>query len=300
MLTPHSSHVSKEDVPTISVVMLSNQPNPPSMKKILSLSKALLLLLLVQSCESDESLCCNGGGGTQYPLHMEVLDMTYDLTYNPSYTRVEKLKSTQHLQSGVKLESEHIFFYNAQGKLTESGANTQWKYVYTYEGDVIIRTDEFIDDVYTQHSTFSYDDKKRLAERITWQDIPEEGGLIPVSKETYVYNAENNVSESHLFYFDSGSDTHKLLTSFFYSGYDDKLNSEEAFFPNVYNPIAKFRINNPGKLIVKNANGVVSITNTYTYTYDGDYTWIKQTHSVPGNGSVNDYQTRYYLGPNPL
>lgn len=223
---------------------------------------------------------------------MEVLDMSYDLVYD-NLNRKEKLSTTQVLPGGT-LKSDHFFTYE-NGKIVESSGNELWRYVYTYDGDQIIRTDEFIDTHLTQHYTFSYDDRDRLIESITWQDIPEEGGLIPVYKETFQYNSQNNVTEHRLYYFDSGTKTHRILTSFFFSDYDDKVNTEEYFIGYGFNPNVRFKVNNPGKMVVINRHNVITSTDLYTYTYEGNFAEKKQTHSTLVNGNIVEYETRYFL-----
>src|SRR5690349_2855672 len=99
--------------------------------------------------------------------------------------------------------STQEFTYGNDGHLKESTADSGWRMVYTFDGEFkfIIRTDEYVNDVLSQYHTFEYNASGTLKARIAWQDIPEEGGLVPVSKDVFEYDSRGNVIKNELFYF---------------------------------------------------------------------------------------------------
>src|SRR5690606_4991213 len=133
---------------------------------------------------------------------------------------------------------------------------------------VISRTDEYANGAeLSQYHTYSYDDQERLIESITWQDIPEEGGEIRVSKETYEYDHTGNITYYRIFYYGTGGVEAFPLTVFHYSNYDNHINSEQYFNVNPFNPTLITSKNNPGKMTIQNASGVISSTEIYSYEY---------------------------------
>jgi hypothetical protein len=106
-----------------------------------------------------------------------------------------------------------------------------------------------------------------VTERIVYQNIPEEGGIIPTSKDTYEYDENDNLTELRMYYYTSFGAKAILQTVFISSDYDDKLNTEDLFDINIFNPYVTLRKNNPGKLITQNGNGNVTSTELYTYQY---------------------------------
>jgi hypothetical protein len=254
----------------------------------------LMAVIFIQSCDSEDS---DPISVELQPDRIEQLDYTRELVFN-SQEQLIQIISTSEMPNDVKLISIQEFSYGTDGRLNESTTDSGWRLVYQYEGDLIVRTDEYINDVLSQYHTFQYNSNGTLAERLTWQDIPEEGGLIPVSKDAFEYDAHNNVIKNELFYYNSGSKQHELLTRFVFSDYDNKMNSEELFYNNPFNPFIKLRENNPGKMVVANKNGVVSSTDTYTYQFnDQGYAIQKTTNTLFHHGGTGSYETKYFFEP---
>ncbi|MEZ4947163.1 MAG: hypothetical protein R2804_16615 [Cyclobacteriaceae bacterium] len=192
------------------------------------------------------------------------------------------------------LESTHDFIYNNMGQLTESITDTGLRLVYTYGGNKIIRTEEYLNGEKSDFHTFSYDLQGRIVERITYQDIPEEGGEIPVSKETYEYDQNDNVTLQKLYYYTSFGEEARLLSEFEFSDYDDKINSEEFFDVIGINPFIRLRKNNPGVMILKNNNGNISITEKYRYSYhEKGYAIRKFVDVTQYDGTTGSYEVSY-------
>ncbi|MEQ8363384.1 MAG: hypothetical protein RH948_10985 [Cyclobacteriaceae bacterium] len=192
------------------------------------------------------------------------------------------------------LESNHNFVYNTIDHLTESSTDTGFRLVYTYGGNKIIRTDEYLNGEKSDFHTFSYDERGRIIERITYQDIPEEGGEIPVSKETYQYDQNDNVILQTLYYYTSFGEEARLLSEFEFSNYDNKINSEEFFDIIGINPLINLRKNNPGLMILKNDKGNSTITEKYSYTYhEKGYPIRKVVDVTYYDGTTGSYEATY-------
>lgn len=249
---------------------------------------------MIISCDSSEDNDPSAKPELR-PVRLEQIDFKRELVFDDQ-DHLLKIISTSEFPNDVFMTSEHVFTYDDLGRPVASSTDNAWRLVYTYEGDHVVRTDEYIDDVLTQYHTFEYHPNGKLAVRLVWQDIPEEGGLIPVTKETYEYDSRNNLVKSEILYYNTGTEQHELLTRFIYSEYDDKINSEALFDNMMFNPLVKFSENNPGKMVVANKNGIVSSTDEYTYLFnDQGYAIQKTTHTTLHNGSTGSYETKYYF-----
>jgi hypothetical protein len=228
------------------------------------------------------------------PLRLELDDFHREFTFDKQ-NRISVVKSKSFYPNEVTLESTTEYFYSPDNKLERTVTDTGFRLEYTYEGDKVIRTDEYIDDDLSQYHTFSYDGEGNLQDFTTWQDIPELG-LTPKSKEVYVYDNSDNLSHVFLYYFDTGINGHALLTSFEYSDYDNHPEAESQFDTHVYNPYAVYKKNNPGKVITKNRLGNIGMIDTYSYVYDARGKVVEKTTHVtyPYNGNSGSYKTRYF------
>lgn len=255
-------------------------------------SLLLLLALASSACSSDDH--------TNPVPEPGVIPDTF---YESSYYRVmhyngggklARIQMVSVLPNDTKEEINQLYSYNEAGRLLESNTENGWRMVYSYTGDELTRTDEYINSQLSQYHLFEYNQQGKLAQRITYQNIPEEGGEIPTSKDVFEYDENGNLTEERLYYYTSFGKEAVLLTVLSYSDYDDKHNSEGLFAINPFNPLAKFSKNNPGKLLVKNAHGNVSMTHSYTYQYNvKGYPIKKDTQTLLYNGEQGSYQSVY-------
>ncbi|MFZ6000319.1 MAG: hypothetical protein ACOYW3_07395 [Bacteroidota bacterium] len=226
------------------------------------------------------------------PLLLEELNYSKEFVHDAD-GRLSEIKMVSTYPNGVKDQSVQSFAYES-GRLKESATDTGWKMVYTFTGDVITRTDEYVNGQHSQYHTYQYDASKRLISTTTYQNIPEEGGEIPVASSTFDYDTRGNVTFYRLFYHGTRGEGTFPLTTFAYSDYDDKINSEDYFDLNPFNPLMRLSKNNPGKMIVANAKGVVSSTELYTYEYHPKgYATKKTTHATLYNGNTGTYTSTF-------
>jgi len=260
------------------------------MKKNLLLA---IIVLLAASCDNEESSPAPHIPEL-VPLKMEQLDGTRELVYDAS-GKITGLSIVTHFANGNEMTSVQTLIYNAAGQLTESTTDTGWRMVYTYnDQNQIIKTDEYVTGSWSQLHEYTYNDKGLLTQSITSQNIPEEGGLIPVAKDEYTYDQNGNVTLQLLYYYTSFGAEAKMLTKFTFSNYDDKVNTEEYFDVHPFNPFIKLRKNNPGKMIIQNANGITSSTETYQYKYNPrGYATEKTSFTTMYNGNTGSYTTTY-------
>lgn len=227
------------------------------------------------------------------PSRFEEEDFTREYVYNDANQLIQ-IKLISALPNGGSMTSTQNFTYLANGKMAETTSDTGFKFVYTYSGDKISRTDEYVNGTWSKYHAFTYDVQGRLAEQITYQDIPEEGGLIPTSKDTYQYDANDNLEVMNMYYYTPFGAEAKLLTTFISSEYDTKMNTEDYFDVNVFNPYVTLRKNNPGKLITKNGSGIVGSTELYTYQYHPiGYATRKTTHITWYHGGTGSYTSTF-------
>jgi hypothetical protein len=242
------------------------------MKKYLA---PLILTLVIAACNNEEP--------------QPVVKLIPDTFVEENFTKVFihndagqliQIKMISTFPNGDTMESVQDFIYNTNGQLAECTTDTGWRMVYFFEGDKIIRTDEYVSGVKSEYHTYSYNNKNQLIESISYQDIPEEGGEIPVAKDTYQYDDNDNLMVQQLYYYTAFGAEARLLTTFTFSEYDDKINSSDYFNASPFNPLMTFRKNNPGKMIIQNAKGIVGSTETYAYEYHADGYASKKTTKV--------------------
>ena len=253
----------------------------------------MALALLAVACDNEENspIPINQ---ELVPLKMEHVDGSRELIYNAS-GKITGLAIVTHFANGTEMTSIQTLLYDVEGQLTESTTDTGYRMVYSYNDDgLITKTEEYVNGRWWQQHVYAYYDKGLLKQSITYQNIPEEGGMIPVAKDEYAYDAKENVTTHQLYYYTSFGAEVKLLTTFTYSDYDNKINTEEYFDMHPFNPLAKIKKNNPGKMIVQNANGVMSITETYQYVYNVQgYTIQKTSFVTMYNGNTGSHTTKY-------
>lgn len=250
----------------------------------------LLPVILFNSCDSDDEPVRE----TVYtPVRMETEDTSVELQYNTAGLLTHSTMKQKAL-NGVVLTSTLEYIYK-NGRIDSAARETVFRAAFKYEGDRIARTEEYIDDTWVQRHTFAYDEKGRLKESITLQDIPEEDGIIPVRKSVYQYDERDNLVAHDHYYYAPGKKDFVLLTVTRISDYDAKPNAEDFFGGHPFNPHVKFRKNNPRKMVVSNAAGLGKTEYTFTYTYnDGGYP-VKKVASVLFDGQTTTNEVRYFF-----
>ena len=229
------------------------------------------------------------------PIRLELDDYKRELIFDDQ-NRLSGVKTSSVMPDDVVLESTVQFFYGPDGRLHQAVADDGFRLEYTWQDDKIIRTDEYIENAFSQYYTFSYDERGRLKEFLTWQDILGEGEIVAKSKEIFVYDNNDNLTNNLLYYYDTGTKGHALLTSFEFSDYDNHVEVESLFDGYAFNPETVFRKNNPGKMVTKNGKGDIGFIDQYTYVYDSrGYAIRKTTRSIVSyNGSGGSYETYYF------
>lgn len=227
------------------------------------------------------------------PVRYEEDNFTREYFYN-DVNQLTQIKFVTTFINGGTITSVQNFSYRADGKIAEATSDTGFKFVYTYSGDRIIRTDEYVNGSWSEYHSFTYDQAGRIKEMISYQNIPEEGGIIPVSKDTYEYDNRGNLSVMKMYYYTSYGAEAKLQTVFLSSEYDDKVNSEELFEINIFNPYLRLNKNNPGKLVIQNGLGNTTSTEVYTYDYnEKGYAIKKRTDVTLYHGGTGSYSGTY-------
>ena len=253
----------------------------------------VVLAVVLASCERNDPAPLKTP--LVIPLRLELEDYKRELFFNDA-GQLTTVKTFSFMPGDAVLESTTEFFYSSDGTLFKAVTDTGYRLEYSYEDGRIIRTDEYLDDVFSRYHTFSYDDRGRVDEFLTWQEVPEFGGVVPVGREIYVYDSRDNLSNQFLYYYNPAILGHELLTAFEYSDYDNHIEAERLFDGYAFNPGAVFRKNNPGKMVTKNKLGNTTLIDQYVYVYnERGYATRKTTTSLfPYNGSGGSYDTYYY------
>ena len=227
------------------------------------------------------------------PLRMDDVDGYRELQYDDTGKITGLLIVTKFVDGTEKRETQN-FVYDSTGKLIESRTDAGWDMRYTYnDRDQLVSTDVYADGSRYQRHVYTYNSKRYLSERITYEGISDEA-LIPVSKEYYAYDNLGNVTLQLLYAYDASGQAARITTRFTFSDYDNRTNIEKYFIVTPFNPTLTLCKNNPGKMVVENATGSINSVETYTYQYnDHGYVTEKTSHLTLHNGSSGSYLTRY-------
>lgn len=250
----------------------------------------LLPAMLFSNCDSSDDPVREV---VYTPTKMEAGDTSVELQYNAAGA-LTHLVTKQQALNGVVLTSTLTYIYK-DGRIDSAASDEVFRASFKYAGDKIVRTEEYIDATWVQRHSFAYDAKGRLKESVTLQNIPEEGGITPVHKSTYLYDERDNLTAHDYYYYSPGKKDFVLLTVSRMSDYDTQPNAEDFFSVHPFNPVVKFRKNNPGKMVVSNAAGLGKSEYTFTYVYnEGGYP-IKKDASVLFDGVTTTSEVRYFF-----
>jgi len=231
------------------------------------------------------------------PLLYEEPDYKKEFVYDNS-NRLVQIKMTSTFANGYETTSVQNLVYDANGKLAELTSDTGFRFVYTYAGNRIATTQEWVNGTASRMHRFTYDDRGRVTEAIVYQNIPDEGGEIPTSSDRYEYDANGNLAVWTMYYYTTFGREAKVQTVLTFSDYDNKVNTEDLFEPNVFNPGMVLRKNNPGKLVVTNGNSAVTSTERYTYEYhEQGFATSKTTEVTLHHGGTGSYRSAYTFRP---
>ena len=258
--------------------------------KIVSKLVLLFTAFTLTSCDENDTV----KNQQVYPVRMEMPDYHRELIFD-QHNRLAGVKMISFFPNDVTLESTLNFFYAASGRIDSSHATGGHRFKYTYEKDLLTRSDEYVGESLAQYHTFGYDSRKRLSKTLSWQYVPEQAGWVPHQKSTYTYDTNDNLTESVLYYYNSATDQHELLTRFIYSDYDNNQSSDRFFDTASFNPTIQFRKNNPGKMVVQNMHDNITSIEVYRNEYHSSG-WAEKrttTATFPHNGQTGSYETKF-------
>lgn len=226
-------------------------------------------------------------------LKMEEDGYVRELIYDEDQ-RLITIRSTSVMPDQSTVQTVQSREYDLSGRLVKTTIDESWVMKYTYQSERIIRTDEFRNGEPHQVHLFSYNVSGRVVQMLTLRE--ENGEEVPASRVNYVYDLEGNLMQTEHYDFERGQ--FALGTTFTYSGYDMMKSNIHLFAGAAVNPIAIFHTNNPGKMVVKNFNGVITSTEDYTYQYDMHEmpTQRYTTVTFPFNGNSGVFQTEFFYG----
>ncbi len=251
------------------------------------------ILIFATACSTENPQPVIEQPASVIPFRLEQGDQATELKYD-NQNRLTKIDFISVYPGGTITSFEKLS-YNSEGLVSSIVTDQDFRFIYFYQNKKLIKTNEYIGDHLTQTHEFTYDQNNRVAQSVAFQNIPEEGGVIPVSKTTYVYDSKGNLIQNKLYYYSTGGTDETVLTTFDFSGYDDKSNSEVYFELPVINPLHFAFKNNPAKLEIRNHNGILVSTEFYTYSYNQQgFATNKTTRVVSLNGNET-YETKYFF-----
>ena len=90
------------------------------------------------------------------PVRLELDDLKRELIFDEE-NRLSRVKTSSFMPGGVVLESTMEYFYASDGKLEKAVTDQGYRLEYTWQEGRIVRTDEYLQDTFSQYHTFSYD-----------------------------------------------------------------------------------------------------------------------------------------------
>lgn len=258
------------------------------MKKYLSAVILTGMSLSFIACDQDSQTMPEA---TIRPIKVEEEGYKRELGYNDK-GKLVSIKSTSVMPDKSFIETSQKMEFDERGRIARTIIDNSWRMEYTYEGEHIVRTDEYRNSQPHQVHLFSYNVAGRMVEMLT---VREDGnGVTPLSKINNVYDLEGNVMESTNYVYENNK--FQLSSTFVYSGYDTMQSGDHHFSAHALNPLVKFHENNPGKMIVKNFNGFITSTEEYTYQYDiHNFPVLRYTTvTFPFNGNTGIYTSEYF------
>lgn len=249
------------------------------------------LALAAISCSDDH----DPEGALQiHPIRMEMEEYHRELIYDQN-NRLTGIKMISLMPNEEPAETILRFFYSAGNRIDSAATTDGSRFKFTYEAGLVIRTDGYINQSLSHYHTFAYDERKRVTENIYWQYMGEIDGWAPHQKGTYTYDINGNLVETLLYYYNTSTNQHELLTRFIYSDYDNNPNADQLFNTVSFNPFMKLNKNNPGKMVVQNQHGDTTSIEDYSYQYNSSRYPTKRTTSVTflHNGQNGSYETDY-------
>jgi hypothetical protein len=251
------------------------------------------LLLVVMACKEENPKPVIIPPDSLIPVRLEQGNHVTELKYD-NQNRLIQVDFTSSYSGGTMLSFQK-FTYNSEGLVSSVVTDQDFRFLYFYQNRQLIKTEEYIGDHLTQTHEFTYDQNNRVAQSVAFQDIPDEGGVIPVSKTTYAYDSKGNLIQNKLYYYSTAGSNETLLTTLDFSGYDDKLNSEVYFELPVINPLHFAFKNNPTKVEVRNHKGILVSTEYYTYFYNPQGFASSKTTKVESLSGNETFETKYFF-----
>lgn len=246
--------------------------------------------LLAAAC-SDSDVSPNPAPESLLPVRVEEDNFTKEIFYD-AQGRIDRILHKSIYPNQVELKTEFDFQYDASGKLARVQTG-DFLFEYTYDGNLISRTNEYIGDHLTQYHLFKYDGRGLVTEIATYQDIPEQGGWFRTTRGVFEYNASANMTRQTSYYEEGGVE--KMLYRFDYLSYDNKPSYKAVFDVVFFNPQMKYSMNNPKQMESRNRNGILSAIDYYSYEYNQTGYPVKQftTTYVPSTNESFERNTNY-------
>lgn len=198
---------------------------------------------------------------------IEYEDGYQNINYNDNGTINRIVVHTEHGGNSSDTET-FTFLYNGT-KLTEIHSNTGVKYKYSYNNDLVIKTEAFnangIKAVFYEY-TYKNGQLWKTEVYASLPGNPDPGS--PYSRFEQDYDAKGNIEKVTVYYRDPF--THQLEKTYEYimDEYDNKTNTSILFESNPYIPLENFNPNNPLKELRYNALAELEETVIHTYTYN--------------------------------
>lgn len=259
--------------------------------------KRRLFLYLTFSIASFSLLSCEGNDDhvkkTEYrPLRIEEIGYKRELVYN-SAGQVTKIVSESQIPDKDKITTVQEFEYNADGRIVTSLIDNKRLFQYTYDGDQIVKTEEFENGVASHRFVFSYQSNGLIKEMLSYKY--ENGAPQLTGKITYAFDGNKNISSVKEFSF---SEPGYVLESMYeYDRYDNSPSVDSHFDFHSLNTGLQLHRNNPGRMVSKNKNGVAFSIEDYVYEYDANGIATKRESTITflHIGSTGSYTTQYFF-----
>jgi hypothetical protein len=251
---------------------------------------AVSLIMFLAACDGPEEVARE----PRYRASkIEEIGYKRELTYNES-GQVVKITSTSEMVDKEVISSIQEIEYDLQGNISKLVVDDHVEFFYTWENEKIVVTEEKYDGDSFQRYSFSYHADGQVKEMLIHKYLPE--GLKLAGKVSYAFYADGNLSTTKNFTFKEDV-AYELETIYELDRYDDRESVDSEFDLHTLNPKMRMHRNNPGRMVMKNKNGVAVSIEDYVFEYNLQGLPLKRESTITflHMGSTGSFITNYFF-----
>jgi hypothetical protein len=250
---------------------------------------SMALFTLFASCEKDDKKPTIEPGDRVTKLEYAADEYT-SFQYNADKLLTKVVFADDGEQSQVNVS------YDEQKKLKQVEGGDGFVYQFKYQNGRVNNADILVGAEKLGLLDYEYDASGNIKTITTFMKTDDNGAIFPpFMKASYEYFNDNkgNVSKITFYVFDEAGNDFELTKILEYSNYDDKINPLKEFGLVSYLLFNMNPSNNPGKMVEKDENGVVTSTSTFAYTYNSKGRPSQVVETINEGGTIETHTMKF-------